>query len=309
MKRKPKDQSKPFSKFYKNKPKKQQATWEEEVPSRPKTKSTKPTSKNKKAAFNKQKKESSKEKKAPVVQEEITDDLPMRLNKYIAHAGICSRRKASEHIKNGLVTVNGTVVLEMGHKVQAGDEVRFEGEVVQPVKTLVYLLMNKPKNVITTLQDEHNRRTVMDFIKDYTSERVYPVGRLDRNTTGLLLLTNDGLFAQKLSHPSFGVKKVYKATLDKPLTEAHLEAISKTLQLEDGPAPVDAVAYGEKPNIIGIELHIGRNRIVRRIFEHLGYQVVKLDRVRYASLTKKNLPVGKCRFLTKQELIILKHLS
>lgn len=233
----------------------------------------------------------------------------MRLNKYLAHAGICSRRKATEYIQKGDVTVNGEVILEMGHKVLKEDVVMFQGKVVKPVREAVYILLNKPKNVITTLKDEKGRRTVAEFIKDKTQERVYPVGRLDRNTTGLLVLTNDGDLAQKLSHPSYEVKKVYKATLDKKITEEDLDKIRNTLQLEDGPAPVDDVAFAsDNKKVVGIELHIGRNRIVRRIFAHLGYEVVKLDRVMYSSLTKKNLPVGHSRFLTKHELVLLKHL-
>jgi 23S rRNA pseudouridine2605 synthase len=254
-----------------------------------------------------------KPKKKNVTQKshEAPIETNMRLNKYIAHAGICSRRKADEHIKNGQVTVNDEVVREMGYRVQDTDVVKFDDKVVKPVTDHVYILLNKPRNVITTLSDERGRRTVLEFIKDYTKERVYPVGRLDRNTTGLLVLTNDGGFAQRLAHPSFSVKKVYKATLDKDLHPEDLELIRKTVTLEDGPAPVDAADYvtGRTPNVIGIEIHIGRNRIVRRIFEHLGYNVVKLDRVSYSSLTKKNLPVGKARYLTNQELIILKHLS
>jgi 23S rRNA pseudouridine2605 synthase len=272
--------------------------------------------KNSNSKYNKQNSKSSKfNKKNNKNKDKAPTSVPapveenMRLNKYIAHAGICSRRKASEHIKKGLVTVNDAVVLEMGYKVQQEDVVKFQGEIVTPTRNHVYILLNKPKNVITTLQDERDRRTVLDFVNELTQERIYPVGRLDRNTTGLLLLTNDGTFAQKLSHPSFNIKKVYKATLDKPLLEADMEKIRQTLVLDDGPAPVDAIEYGPKPNVIGLEIHIGRNRIVRRLFEHLGYQVVKLDRVRYASLTKKNLPIGKARFLTPQELIILKHLS
>lgn len=310
----------PFSKFYKKKPPKE-AAWEEpsyyaeeeeeeKAPSKKKNKDKAPSKTSKKhfSTTPKSKKGTSKkEKKNPSMAAPIEEN--MRLNKYIAHAGICSRRKASEHIKKGLVMVNDAVVTEMGYKVQAEDVVKFQGEIVTPTRNHVYLLLNKPKNVITTLQDEKDRRTVLDFVGELTQERIYPVGRLDRNTTGLLLLTNDGAFAQKLSHPSFDVKKVYKATLDKALTPEDLEKIRQTLVLEDGPAPVDAIEYGPKPNIIGLEIHIGRNRIVRRLFEHLGYQVVKLDRVRYASLTKKNLPVGKARFLTPQELIILKHLS
>jgi 23S rRNA pseudouridine2605 synthase len=233
----------------------------------------------------------------------------MRLNKYLAHSGVCSRRKASEYIQQGEVTVNDKVILEMGHKVLKGDVVKFQGKTIKPVREAVYILLNKPKNVITTLKDEKGRRTVAEFIKEKTKERVYPVGRLDRNTTGLLVLTNDGDLAQKLSHPSYEVKKVYKATLDKKITEEDLEQIRNTLQLEDGPAPVDDVAYAsDNKKVVGIELHIGRNRIVRRIFAHLGYEVVKLDRVMYSSLTKKNLPVGYSRFLTKHELVLLKHL-
>jgi len=303
MKRKPKNDSHPFSKFQQPKKSKKDHWEEEPVVERPKKKSTTP-----KKTFKKSTKPKTSKKK---VQEKHDAPLEenMRLNKYIAHAGICSRRKASEHIKNGVVTVNDKVILEMGYKVQEGDVVKFEDEIIQPTKNHVYILLNKPKNVITTLQDENGRKTVLDFVDEITNERVYPVGRLDRNTTGLLILTNDGKFAQKLSHPSFGVKKVYKATLDKPLLPKDLEQIRNTLQLEDGPAPVDAVEYVSGQKVIGIEIHIGRNRIVRRIFEHLGYEVVKLDRVRYASLTKKNLAVGKTRFLTNKELVILKHLA
>ncbi len=315
MKKPPKKDS-PFSKFYKKKPPKE-AAWDE--PSYyADEEDDKPVKKQKKdkPAFKKRDgKGTPKQRKKPKKKEKAPKSVPapveenMRLNKYIAHAGICSRRKASEHIKNGAVMVNDVVLKEMGYKVQATDVVKFQGEIVKPTRNHVYILLNKPKNVITTLQDERDRRTVLDFVNELTNERIYPVGRLDRNTTGLLLLTNDGTFAQKLSHPSFNIKKVYKATLDKPLLEEDLEKIRQTLVLEDGPAPVDAIEYGPKANIIGLEIHIGRNRIVRRLFEHLGYHVAKLDRVRYASLTKKNLPVGKARFLNAQELVILKHLS
>lgn len=312
MKRKPNKEDKPFSKFYKKKPtdynfdEPSYYADAEDKPSKkkqtpPKTVKKKFTPKGKGNKFSK-KEASPKTHEAPVEEN-------MRLNKYIAHAGICSRRKASEYIKQGLVTVNDLVIKEMGYKVQKDDVVKFEDKVIQPTRNHVYILLNKPKNVITTLQDENGRKTVLDFVSDLTQERIYPVGRLDRNTTGLLLLTNDGAFAQKLSHPSFGVSKVYKAKLDKALHPDDLEKIRNTLQLDDGPAPVDAIEYGENNKTIGIEVHIGRNRIVRRIFEHLGYEVVKLDRVRYASLTKKNIPVGKCRFLTKKEVIILKHLA
>jgi 23S rRNA pseudouridine2605 synthase len=285
-KKKPSNTSKNSSKRYKNKPSKRNV---DSSSSKPKPK-PKPTHR-------------------PEMQKTVIDESGMRLNKYLAHAGICSRRKAADHIKNGLVTVNGTVINEIGHRVHEGDQVTFEQKLIQPIQEKVYLLLNKPKNVITTLKDENQRRTVIDFIKDKTQARVYPVGRLDRNTTGLLLLTNDGDFAQKLSHPKYKISKVYKATLDKALSEKDLEQIRNTLQLEDGAAPVVAIEYGPKSHIVGIEIHIGRNRIVRRIFEHLGYQVVKLDRIRYGQLTKKNLPIGKCRYLSRQEIVILKHLS
>ena len=237
-------------------------------------------------------------------------DFSIRLNKFIANAGICSRRKADEHIKNGLVTVNGQIVYEMGFRIQASDDVRFDGKKVKAVQKLIYILLNKPRNVITTLNDEKGRRTVADIVQESIKERIYPVGRLDRNTTGLLIMTNDGLLAQKLSHPSYEVIKVYKATLDRKISPQHIEQIRQTLTLDDGPAPVDAVEIVDNnPRIIGIQIHIGRNRIVRRIFESLGYEVKKLDRVRFASLTKKNLPMGHFRHLRKDEIILLKHIT
>lgn len=258
-------------------------------------------------------KSSSKSSFTPPKKNTTPDLLPledeMRLNKYLAHAGVCSRRKATEYIEKGDVMVNDVVVLEMGYKVLQDDVVKYLGKVITPVREAIYILLNKPRNVITTLQDEKGRRSVSEFIAEKTKERVYPVGRLDRNTTGLLVLTNDGDLAQKLSHPSYEVRKVYKATLDKKISEAEIEQIRNTLELEDGPAPVDDVAYvSDNKKVVGIELHIGRNRIVRRIFEHLGYEVVKLDRVMYSSLTKKNLPVGHSRFLTRHEVVLLKHL-
>jgi 23S rRNA pseudouridine2605 synthase len=247
------------------------------------------------------------EKVDQLKEEEATD---MRLNKYLAHSGIASRRKADELIKAGRVTVNGEIILEMGYRVQPEDVVTFDGKKIEPVKKFIYLLMNKPYNVISTVSDEKGRRTVIDITKEYTKERIYPVGRLDRNTTGLLILTNDGDFAQRLAHPKHEVTKVYRVTLDQPVSDEHLEAIRNTLELEDGPAPVDKVSRveGAGPNVVGIEIHIGRNRIVRRIFEHLGYQVKRLDRRRYGMLTKKGLTVGKCRYLTEGEINILKYL-
>jgi len=235
-------------------------------------------------------------------------DEGMRLNKYIAHTGLCSRRKADEHIKKGLVTVNGAVVVEMGHKIFRGDVVKFEGKVMTPEQK-VYVLLNKPKDMITTLKDEKGRKTVMDIISNASTERLYPVGRLDRQTTGLLLFTNDGELAQRLMHPSFLVRKLYHVTLDKPLTKHHLEKIVAGITLEDGKIPVDGIEYvsGSGKCEVGIQIHIGRNRIVRRLFEHLGYTVKKLDRVLYGGLTKKDLPRGKWRYLNPKELIMLKH--
>jgi len=248
------------------------------------------------------------EYKKKSIQEKDFDGLT-RLNKYISNAGVCSRREADELISQGLVSVNGEVVTEMGFKVKKGDEVRMDGRVLKPEPN-VYVLLNKPKDFITTTDDPENRKTVMNLVAGACNERIYPVGRLDRNTTGLLLLTNDGELADKLAHPSSKMKKVYQVTLDKPLTKADFEAILQGLQLEDGLAIVDELAYvDDDKRIIGIELHIGRNRIVRRIFEHLGYKVVYLDRVMYAGLTKKDLPRGTWRYLNEREVIQLKHLK
>ena len=237
------------------------------------------------------------------------DGEGMRLNKYIAHSGVCSRRQAADLVKAGEVTVNGRVEKSPGYLVQPDDAVTVKGAPIALERTQIYVLMNKPKDHTTTLSDEKGRRTVMDLLRDNVTERIYPVGRLDRATTGLLLLTNDGDLAQKLSHPSYEVTKAYQVKLDQPVSAAHLQAIRDTLELADGPAPVDAVDYvrGAGPEEVGIKLHIGRNRIVRRIFEHLGYRVLKLDRTYYAGLTKKDLPRGRYRFLTEREVIMLKH--
>lgn len=256
--------------------------------------------------FNKPEKNSSKkEEKNPAPPQPV---FPMRLNKYIAHCGIDSRRKSAEFVKEGKVTVNGEVITNPGFEVQKEDEVTYEGNVVRLQAKKIYILMNKPKNTITTLNDEKGRKTVMEIIEKKINERIYPVGRLDRDTTGLLLLTNDGDMAKKLSHPSYKVEKIYHATLDKKITEADFNAIKQGLLLEDGPAPVDGLhlkdGMGEE---IIIKIHIGKNRIVRRIFEHLGYKVVKLDRIYYAGLSKKNLKRGWFRELTPQEVIMLKH--
>ena len=232
---------------------------------------------------------------------------PMTLNKYIAHSGQCSRRDAAEFVKQGKVRVNGELILEPGYRVQPGDEVTLSGKKMTPQKDMVYILLNKPKGFITTTEDPEERKTVMDLVANSGVERLYPVGRLDRNTTGLLLITNDGSLAHKLSHPSYNIRKVYQVTLDKNLTRADYEKISKGLELEDGKIQVDEIAYLDNRKEVGLEIHSGKNRIVRRIFESLGYVVEKLDRVMYAGLTKKNLPRGKWRFLDEKEIILLKH--
>lgn len=239
------------------------------------------------------------------------DEGGVRLNKYLAHAGIASRRAADTLIMQGHVTVNGAVVQEMGYKVQETDVVKFKGKGIKPVDKLVYYLLNKPRNVLSTSQDERGRRTVIDILANKVPERIYPVGRLDRNTSGLILLTNDGELTKKLSHPSHKVPKVYQATLDKNLSLKDMELIRTGITLEDGDIKADSLHFveGESKREVQIELHSGKNRVVRRIFEHLGYEVVKLDRVYYAGLTKKNLPRGFFRPLTKEEVRMLKHFT
>ncbi len=232
----------------------------------------------------------------------------MRLNKFIAHCGICARRQAAEYVKQGFVTVNGEVEPNPGYLVQPEDKVTFKGEPVSIEERKVYILMNKPKNVITTANDEKGRKTVLEIVGKKVSERIFPVGRLDRMTTGLLLLTNDGDLAKKLSHPKHKVQKFYIATLDKPINKVDMERIQKGLTLEDGLAIVDGINYVDgKKDEVGIELHIGKNRIIRRIFEHLGYEVIKLDRTYYAGLTKKDIGRGHFRHLTEKEVVMLKH--
>jgi 23S rRNA pseudouridine2605 synthase len=230
------------------------------------------------------------------------------LNKYIAHSGVCSRRDAAELIKAGKVKVNGELILEPGHKVTLKDDVRVGGKKANPVDDMVYILLNKPKDYLTTTEDPQKRKTVLDLIKQATQTRVYPVGRLDRNTSGVLLLTNDGDLAQKMTHPSNEIRKVYAVTLDKPLTKQHFDDILKGTPLEDGMANVDVLAYTDSADKtqIGVEIHSGRNRVVRRIFEHYGYDVKGLDRVMFAGLTKKNVNRGKWRFLTEKEVRDLK---
>ena len=267
-------------------------------------KSVRPTRTPKSKSTPKKKSEDSKTPVDPAYDEETT-----RLNKYMAHCGIASRRACAEFIKKGLVNINGKAVLEPGYRVKKGDVIKYNGKTLRPETKMVYILMNKPKNVITTTSDEKGRKTVMDVIGNKVRERIFPVGRLDRATTGLLMLTNDGDLTKKLSHPSHEVKKVYYVSLDKPVLKEHIELIRAGITLEDGLAPVDGVSHieGKGKTEVGIEIHIGRNRIVRRIFEHFGYQVLKLDRVYYAGLTKKDLPRGWFRNLSKKEIIMLKH--
>lgn len=241
------------------------------------------------------------------VEESPVKSDKIRLNKFIANSGISSRREADELITMGLISVNGKIVTELGYKVNPGDEVRYESKVLRAEKP-VYILLNKPKGFITTTDDPQERKTVMHIIGSAVKERIYPVGRLDRNTTGLLLLTNDGDLADKLMHPSFNVKKVYKVELDRALTKSDFQAITEGVRLEEGRATVDDLAIvSEDGRTVGIELHIGWNRVVRRIFEHLGYEVMKLDRTVYAGLDKKELGRGQWRFLSKEEIIHLKH--
>lgn len=231
----------------------------------------------------------------------------MRLNRYIANAGVCSRREADKYISAGLVSVNGKTIAELGVKVKPGDDVRFDGRRLNPEKK-VYLLLNKPRDFVTTTDDPHAERTVMDLVKNACAERIYPVGRLDRNTTGLLLFTNDGDLSKKLTHPSHNMKKIYQVSLDKPVTKNHLLDIAEGVELEDGKIAADAISYIDNQNKteVGIEIHSGKNRVVRRIFEQLGYRVKKLDRVYFAGLTKKRLPRGKHRFLSEKEIQFLK---
>lgn len=235
----------------------------------------------------------------------------IRLNRYIANAGICSRREADKLIASGAVSVNGKIVTEMGIKISKEDSVQFGGETLKREK-MVYVLLNKPKDYITTTDDPEGRKTVMVLVKNACRERLYPVGRLDRATTGLLLMTNDGELAKKLMHPRHGVKKIYHIELDNNLLRTDIEKIHSGIELEDGMAQIDEIAYdgdGTDKKSIGLELHSGKNRIVRRIFESLGYKVIKLDRVYYAGLTKKDLPRGKWRFLNQMEINMLKMIS
>jgi len=231
----------------------------------------------------------------------------IRLNRFIANAGVCSRREADELIKKGDITVNGKVVTEMGTIVSMRDDVRYKGKKLNAERK-VYLLLNKPKDYVTTVSDPHARHTVMELIQGACDERIYPVGRLDRNTTGVLLFTNDGDLAKKLTHPKHLTKKIYHVFLDKPVTKEHMKEIAEGIKLDDGLIAADAISYVEKTDKkqVGIEIHSGKNRIVRRIFEHFGYEIVKLDRVYFAGLTKKGTSRGKWRMLNTNEVSRLK---
>ncbi len=230
----------------------------------------------------------------------------IRLNRYIASSGVCSRREADTLIQKGLVKVNGKLVTEMGFKLSRTDKVLVKGKPISPEKK-VYIVLNKPKDTVSTVSDPHAKRTVLDIVKHKGNERIYPVGRLDRNTTGVLLLTNDGELTKQLTHPSYNKKKIYHVVLDKVISKNELSEIAQGIELEDGPINADAISYvNDSKRELGIELHSGKNRIVRRIFEHLGYKVEKLDRVYFAGLTKKNISRGKWRYLSDKEVNILK---
>ena len=232
---------------------------------------------------------------------------PIRLNRYLSNAGVCSRRDADTFIKVGMVKVNDEVVTELGTKVMRSDVIKFKNRVVQ-LEDKIYVLLNKPKDYVTTSDDPQNRKTVLDLVRGACSERIYPVGRLDRNTTGVLLMTNDGELASRLTHPKYLKKKIYHVFLNKEVTEEDMESIRNGITLEDGEIKADAIEYAkeDEKNQVGIEIHSGKNRIVRRIFESLGYHVTKLDRVYFAGLTKKNLRRGQWRYLTEEEVSMLK---
>lgn len=261
-----------------------------------------------------EKKKAEETRKAPtknLIPRKKASGQNMPLNKFLSHSGIASRREAADIIREGTVKVNGNPVTDPGTKVSEKDEITVNGKKISLEASLVYILLNKPKDYITTASDPQGRKTVLDLVGKATKERIYPVGRLDRNTSGVMLLTNDGELSQQLTHPSHEVKKIYSVTLDRPLDKKDFEKILKGVILEDGPAKVDVIAYADTRDKrqIGVELHSGKNRIVRRIFEHLGYDVKNLDRVMFAGLTKKNVDRGKWRFLSEKEIRTLKHFS
>lgn len=266
---------------------------------------------NKKVVFRKRKKsleEGQERKHFTPYHEEVDLTKPLRLNKFLANAGVCSRREADDYIQAGVISVNGEIVTELGTKILPTDKVMFHEQPVHSERK-IYLILNKPKDFVTTVEDTHERKTVMDLVKNACSERIYPVGRLDRNTTGVLLFTNDGDLAARLTHPKYEKKKIYEVTLDKDFEEVDFDKVlNEGITLEDGVIKADALAYVREDNKtkVGIEIHSGKNRIVRRIFDSLGYKVKALDRVYFAGLTKKNLPRGRYRFLTGKEISMLK---
>jgi len=249
----------------------------------------------------------SKKKQIEYQKNTVDPTKPVRLNKFLANAGICSRREADEYIQAGVITVNGEVISELGTKILPTDKVMFHNQPVRSERK-IYLLLNKPKDCVTTSEDTHAKLTVLDLVKNACSERIYPVGRLDRNTTGVLLLTNDGDLASKLTHPKYNKKKIYHVSLDRNLEKADFEAIMKGVDLDDFTIAADALEFVKEDSLkeVGIEIHTGQNRVVRRIFEKFGYKILRLDRVYFAGLTKKNVPRGKFRFLTEREVNILK---
>jgi 23S rRNA pseudouridine2605 synthase len=238
---------------------------------------------------------------------DVVFNTPIRLNRFIANTGLCSRREADEHIKGGFIKVNGELVVEMGKKVNPDDEVCFKDKVLSNQRK-IYLLLNKPKGFVTSVDEPEGKKIVMDLVRSACKERIYPVGRLDKMTTGVLLFTNDGDLSLKLTHPSYRMRKVYQVTLDKPLTEEDVEKLAQGIELEDGPIAFDSIAFTEPDDNrqIGVEIHSGKNRIVRRMFESVGYKVMKLDRVYFAGLTRKGLKRGKWRFLSPEEVAFLK---
>lgn len=264
-----------------------------------------------KKRFDNRKKFSKREEDKPKQKQTKTssESEGIRLNKYISNSGICSRREADVYIASGSASVNGKTITEMGYKVQLTDEVRFDGSLISPEKKR-YVLLNKPKNFITTMDDDRGRKTVMELVGNASKERIYPVGRLDRNTTGLLLFTNDGEMAKKLTHPKHNIQKIYHASLDKKLSNSDLNKIAEGFILDERRVLVDEISYiiNQPKSEVGVKIHSGRNRIVRRIFEHFNYSVVKLDRVIFAGLTKKDLPRGHWRYLTEMEVNNLKML-
>ena len=302
-----KERAAAIDKFYEDK-RKQKAAEREAALNTPVTKAI--ASKTPPATNTNSEKKATHQAAPKIVKTTVAEDS-MPLNKFLAHCGVCSRREAVDFIKAEKVKVNGVIIREPAFKVNEKDEVLYNGKKLFVTKNLVYILLNKPKDYITTTDDPQGRKTVLQLIKAATTERVYPIGRLDRNTSGVLLFTNDGELTQKLSHPSYNITKVYEAKLDKPLAKADFDKILTGIKLEDGDIKADTLAYADSrdKSVIGIEIHSGRNRIVRRIFESLGYDVKGLDRVMYANLTKKNVERGKWRFLSEKEVRLLKYMN